>query len=281
MLVFIDESGHPRPTDDATRPVILAVCIKESDVGRLTRAMFTVKRNLLGSLQLSREENEGKAIKFLSRRAITQISVKREYVDAMFDHLRDVDLAVFGIVMERPDRDPYAGPDFLQTHFRWLLERIDRFMENEHPSYMAIPIFDGQDPRTNQIFADCFTGFMAKSTSGRAMAHVVPTPLFVDSSLTPGIQISDWFAYVIRLYYEQGLDRTSGVTDGYLSAIKRYASIVRSKTIDYPRGDGFTDFGISTMDAGKFVFERPAAPPGAPVEPPEEAPTASTEAVEG
>lgn len=275
MLVFIDESGHPRPGDAATRPVILAVCLKEDDIGRLTRVMYTLRSNLLGGLALTRDEKEGKAVEFLSRRAISRISAKREYVDELFDHLRDVDLAVFGIVMERPDRNPYSGPDFLQTHFRWLLERIDRFMEREHPAYMAIPIFDGMDPASNLTFSNCFTGFMAKSTSGRAMSHVVPTPLFVDSFLTPGIQISDWFAYVIRVYYENGLDRTSGVTDTYLSAIKRYASIVRGKTVNYPRGDGFTDYGISTMDASKFVFERPTVPPGAPVEPPEEAPSAT------
>lgn len=258
MLAFIDESGHPRPRDPTSRPVILAVMVKESDVGRLMRVMFGLRRSLLGGLQLTTAEQEGKAVHFLNRRAITKSRAKREFVESMFDFLRDFELTIFAIVMERPTEMPYQGRDFLQKHYRWLLERIDRCMEREHPAYMALPIFDGQDPRSNKIFADSFTGFMAKSDAGRALQHIVPTPLFVDSSLTPGIQVADWFAYVIRLHYEQSLYQRTGISDPYLSAIKRYAGIVRTKTTNYEWDDGAgTWYGISTMDATKFVYRGP------------------------
>lgn len=267
MLVFIDESGHPRPRDRATRPVILAACIRESDAGRLTRAMFALRRNLLSQMTLTTAEQEGKAVEFLSRRALTRVAAKREFVDSFFEVLRDFELTVFGIVMERPDRVPYQGPNFLQTQYRWLLERIDRFMEREHPKYMAIPIFDGQDPTSNRIFSECFTAFMARTDAGRAMQHIVPSPLFVDSSITPGIQIADLFAYVTRLNYEHSLYQTS-VADPYLSAIKRYASIVRAKTIDYTDENGQVVYGIRTMDAGKFIYELPSGQGEVPPEDP-------------
>lgn len=252
MLVFIDESGHPRPKDPTSRPVILAVCIKESDTGRLTRAVFGMRRSLLASLTLKKEEQEGKATEFLSRRALTRSVEKREFMDSLFEYLRDFDLTVFAIVMERPLQPIYEGGELLQTHHRWLLERIDRFMEREHPAFMAVPVFDGQDPSSNRIFSDCFTSFMARTDAGRAMHHIVPSPLFVDSSITPGIQIADLFAYVTRLNYEHSLYQTSPISDPYLSAIKRYASIVRAKTKDYARDDGHTWYGIATMDVSKF-----------------------------
>ena len=88
------------------------------------------------------------------------------------------------------------------------------------------------------------------------MQHVVPSPLFVDSSLTPGIQIADSFAYVTRLNYEHNL-HAGASSDPYLSAIRRYAAIVREKTINYEREDGLSWYGISTMAASKFVYERP------------------------
>jgi hypothetical protein len=265
MLVYIDESGHPRPKDASTRPVIMATCIRESDAGRLLRGLFSLRRSKLGRLRLTRDEKEGKAVALMNRRALTKSADKREYVDSLFDWLRDFDLKAFAIVMERPNKPPYEGPQFLNTHHRWLLERIDRFMEREHPAEMAIPIFDGQDPTNNRRFSDCFTSFMSRTTAGRAMQHIVPSPLFVDSSLTPGIQIADIFAYVTRLTYERNLVSGS-ISDPYLSAIRRYFSIVREKTINYERGDGITWYGIATMDSSKFMFEAAAAPPEEPEE---------------
>ena len=102
MLVFIDESGQPRPGDPSTRPVILAVCIRERDYGRLTQALFTLRRTLLSKLSLSRDEQEGKAVEFLTRYALMKVVAKREYIESLFEMLRDFDLKVFGIVMERP-----------------------------------------------------------------------------------------------------------------------------------------------------------------------------------
>jgi hypothetical protein len=258
MLVFIDESGHPRPTDSTTRPVIQAVCIMESDVGPLTRWMFAIRKNLLGKIRLTKAEQEGKAVDFLNRRSITKSVAKREFAETVFDRLRDFDLTTFAIVMERPTQMPYEGPAFLQTQHRWLLERIERFMDREHPRFHAVPVFDGQDPNSNKKFADCFTAFMARTTAGKAMHHIVPSPLFVDSSLTPGIQIADLFAYVTRLNYEHGLYQTGSLADPYFSTIKRYANVVRQKTINYERDDGTYWYGIATMDSTKFIY----GPPG-------------------
>lgn len=256
-MVYIDESGHPRPSDPTTRPVILAVCVHERDAGRLIRRLFSLKRGFLEGLHLSKGEQEGKAVHFLNRRALLHSDEKRAYADALFDFIGEADLAIFAIVMERPPRLPYDGQDYLQPQFRWLLERVERFMENDHPKEFAIPIFDGQDPASNQKFADCFTGFMTKSAAGRGMQHIVPNPLFVDSYLTPGIQIADVCAYVLRICYERNLFADLSVFEPYLAKIKRFGTTIRGKTIDYPKDDGGSWRGITTMDAGRFQYDRP------------------------
>lgn len=263
MLVFIDESGHPRPSDASTHPVILSVCIKESDMRTLTRALFSLRKTHLSGLTLTKEEQEGKGVAFLNRRSLTQISAKREYVESLFEFLRDFDLHTFGITMERPDRVPYESAATLPTQYRWLLERIERFMENEHPTHWALPIFDTRDPSQNRLLSESFTGYMARSTEGRAMQRIIPSPLFVDSSITPGIQIADLFAYVIRLNEENSLYQTRAITDPYFSAIKRYVNIVKSKTINYPAEEGEADegfiwYGLSTMPATRFDYGPPA-----------------------
>jgi hypothetical protein len=165
--------------------------------------------------------------------------------------------------MERPEKVPYESADTLPCQYRWLLERIERFMENEHPEHSALPIFDTRDPVQNRMLSESFTGYMARHAGGRALHRIIPSPLFVDSSITPGIQIADPFAYVIRLNEEHGLYQQRAIKDSYLSAIKRYANIVKAKTINYPVEDGeaeegFVWYGLSSMAAIKFDYAPPS-----------------------
>jgi len=258
VLVFIDESGHPRPKDPTTRPVLLAACIKESDAGHLFRSLFALQRSTLAGVVLNKDEQEGKAKEFMNRYAITKHVAKRAYAEGFFDMVNDLDLTVFGIVMEKPDKAPYEGPELLQCHHRYLFDRVERFMSEEHPNHMALPIYDALDPGSTRIFAAGFNSFMSKSNAGRAMQHIVPSPLFVDSALTPGIQIADRFAYALRIYEENQLQRQGIVGDAYLATMKRYAKIVWSKTKNYDRGDGLTIYGISRINASRFDYELPA-----------------------
>lgn len=259
MLVFIDESGLPHPKDAATHPVLLAVCLKEANMRLLERRLFALRRTHLAGLSLSKEEQEGKAVEFLNRRALLKMPPKREYVDSLFEFLRELDFHVFGIVMDRPTRTPWAGRETLSAQFRWLLERIERFMEIEYADHYAIPVFDNGAPGQDRLFSQSFTGFMARNFQGKTMNHLMPSPLFADSALTPGIQVADLFAYVVRLNEEHELYRGRDQKDPYLSAIRRYANIVKSKTRDYEDDDGVMQYGIRHMDASKFDYGPPSA----------------------
>jgi hypothetical protein len=64
-------------------------------------------------MKLSKEEQEGKAVVFLNRRSILDHTAKREFVESLFEFLRDFDLTVFGIIMERPEKPPYEGIETL------------------------------------------------------------------------------------------------------------------------------------------------------------------------
>jgi hypothetical protein len=257
MLVFIDESGLPHPKDDATHPVLLAVCLKEANMRLLERRLFSLRRTHLAELTLTREEQEGKAVEFLSRRAVTKIVAKREYVESLFEFLRELDLSVFAIVMDRPTQVPWVGTETLSTQYRWLLERVERHMENTYPNYFAVPVFDNRAPSQDRMFSQSYTGYMALNQYGKSMTHIMPSPLFADSALTPGIQVADLFAYALRMNEEQELFKTAQ-KDPYFSALRRYANIVKSKTVDYEDEDGTMQWGIRHMDASKFDYEPPS-----------------------
>lgn len=263
MLVFIDESGHPRPNDSTECPTILAACIKEDKLGQLSRATFSLQRSLLSQMSLNRKEREGKASELMNRRALTKNAAKREYAESFFDRLRDFPLTIFAVVCERPTRAPYEGPDVLQAHQRYLLERVNTFMEREHPDDLALLIYDNIDPGSARNFASSLDAYMERG-AGHRLKYVLPSALFSDSEFTPGIQVADRFAYVVRINEEKKLYQQQVISDPYMSTIKRYAAIVRAKTKNYELPDiedGFTSWGISTMSADKLTYDGPTPRP--------------------
>jgi len=99
----------------------------------------------LQALTLTKEEEEGKAKDFMNRYAVTKHVQKRAYAEGFFEMVNDFNMTVFAMVMERPDKAPYEGPELLQCHHRYLFNRVERFMAEEHPNHMALPIYDALD----------------------------------------------------------------------------------------------------------------------------------------
>lgn len=258
MFVYIDESGHPHPNDPHLRPVDVGVCLKREDVRQITGALHRFSEDFRASTgsttRLRSAEREGKAVAFLSRKALLGWPAKRVYADAVMDLIRNLDVTIFAMVMERPDRPIYRGEDHLQTQHRWILERVDALIEMKETGRMATLIFDGRDRAENVRLDKCFSNFLYRSAEGRAMTRIVPGVLFVDSEITPGIKLADFCAYILRVYYECGLDRQDPRGDPYLTTIKRYAEIIRQQTFDREDEGGGKSWGIRTMGKEHFFY---------------------------
>lgn len=236
MFVYIDESGTPHPHDAHLRPVNLAVCLKREDVRRVTQSLHCLMLDFeraADGIRIRRAEREGKATQFLTPRALLNFPAKREYAESVIDLMRNLDMTLFAIVMERPDQPIYHGSHKLQRHHWWILERIQGWMEQRYPDRLAAIIFDGRDRQENVRLDKCFGRFLFGHAEGRAMTHIIPNVLFVDSELTPGIKLADFCAYIVRVYYENNLNSTQVRGDPYLSIINRYYGVVASKTFNW------------------------------------------------
>lgn len=67
MLVFIDESGYPRPTDSTKNPILLGVCIHENDIKPITNQIYKLKETIYG------KQDEIKSTKLIREATITKI----------------------------------------------------------------------------------------------------------------------------------------------------------------------------------------------------------------
>ena len=242
MLAFIDESGHPRPNDPTSRPVVVAVCFEEKDARSISGQVHAMKRDVL-----KRERVELKASSIISKNTYGRIAEARAFAEDFFAGLRNLPVTIFGVVMESPFPPQQQG-DFLENRFRFLLQRIELLAE-EHDT-MATVLFDGDTGVFKRLSAQ-FSGYLYRSTEGSAHTRIADTPAFVDSASSIGIQIADMCAYVMRVYHEQGLSRRQPPQGNeYLIAIRRWYRIMQELSRDLATAANEPRRGIYFMPQG-------------------------------
>ena len=244
IFAFMDESGHPHPNDAASRPVLVSVCIDATKLRTLNTEIFSLKRQLL---QKEPFDFEMKARKLITPATFRNRPEKREFVEAFFESLRNLDVVVFAEIMERPSSIPTHSDRFLPLQFRHQLQTSNRFVEVYQPNDLAAIMFDGDGTNFGPL-AVKFSNWLYRTVDGKTLTNLAESPFFVDSRVTPGIQIADMIASVIRQFEERELYLPGSAIDSYSSAIARYHQIVREKSIDMeaPQGDS-TWHGFNRM----------------------------------
>lgn len=242
MLVYVDESGTPYPKDASTWSVLAGVCVDEDETHRrLSRSIYAVKRRLLGEERSFRTEL--KANDHLRRTVIEKSALYRELIESVFSVIDNLDLAIFAVAMPRPERKPVIDPLHLPPQYRFLLQRVDALMDQSHVNGdrypgKAIMLFDGESAANRSGLAARLSRFLFLSAEGQRFQRVLDTPLFVDSRVTPGIQVADLVAGCIRHCLVEGVCNSSNgnltpaalrTGDVFLSALARYYRVIRAK----------------------------------------------------
>lgn len=240
----MDESGHPHPNDQSTRPVLVAVCLDVSYLRTINTEIYRLKSRIL---KRDSFDFEMKAKKLITPGTFRNRPEKREFVKSFFELLRSLDIVIFAEIMERPSSPPPTSYNFLPMQFRHLLYRVNRYLQLNKPDELAAIMFDGDGSHFGGL-AIRFSNWLYRSDGGQSLTHLAESPFFVDSKVTPGIQVADMVASVIRQYEERELFNGIPAGDSYSSAIGRYYRIVREKTVDLesPQGD-LTWYGFNRM----------------------------------
>ena len=241
MLVFIDESGHPHPNDPTTRPVLASVCFPQRESRSISRQVFAMKRSLLGS---ERAGLELKANAILNRRTFKRKPEIRELLEETFDQIRNIDLTIFAVIMEKPGEVIPRNDTRLPRQYRYILQRVNALLSGGSAS--AVVLVDGDGSQYGGL-SEKFEGYLNRFHEGQSMTNVVDTPYFVDSRYTMGIQLADLVAGVVRQYQEAELFRYPNTPDPYLRAVARYYRTVESKTTDRTSPQGYPLRGLYLM----------------------------------
>ncbi len=115
---------------------------------------------------------------------------------------------------------------------KFLLQRINALAEEVKQE--AVLVYDGNGMNVQGLnMSTCISDYIFKVAEyNNILRRIVDTALFVDSRVTPGIQLADLAASVVRQYEQNKLYESAPPGDDFLSAIERYYKIIQAKTSD-------------------------------------------------
>jgi len=205
MLVFIDESEWPKPRDLSSYTVWAAVALQPQLSKAFSRELFNLERKFWRIGEPHQFEIKGRML--LNRRALTSPK-KIEFMEEVLSLCKRYQLLAFAVGMQQIEESTLVGFSSEEARifrvYHYLLERVEAMMQENYPDDMAMILLDSSDKETNKRRAIAFGNFLYGHEAGKRMQKIVETPFFVSSSLTPGIQIADLFAYALA---QQNLGR--------------------------------------------------------------------------
>lgn len=193
MLVFVDESWR-EDSQGTSKTTYAAVLVGEGDSRDLARRFFNLKKQYWKISNPWQMEIKGR--KLLRRRKRGNRKVEK-FMENFFELCMDTDIVWFAVTRDGEIR-LVSDSNYLPELYRSILWRINTYMKKTVPAEKALMFFDARDEKANRKVAQSFTNFMYRHRWGHAYRNVIETPFFVDSIVTPGVQIADIVAYCVN-----------------------------------------------------------------------------------
>ncbi|MBI3911810.1 MAG: DUF3800 domain-containing protein [Armatimonadetes bacterium] len=226
-MFFIDESGHPHPSDRALRPVLLATSLPVREMRNLTRRVYRLKKDLFGDTN-PWLETKYKAAAILNERTFRKIREKWEYIEQMFEIAANTSgMQVAAVVMERPTRVLDWPENRLPAQWYYVLSQLQPMIQADGADAYGVLVLDSQDAKSDTRLSVQIGNYLYRSSAGQQLTQLVETPLFVSSHITPGIQLADLFAGCVRLYHEINEEGRTAEPAFHRSVDRLYAVIRR------------------------------------------------------
>ncbi len=247
MLVFIDESGYPRPTDNNKFSVLLAVCIYEKDIKSLTNKIYKLKDEIYS------KQDEIKSTNIIRKQTIEKNRTNnKKYADELVNIAVKHNITTFCIIMKRPDSEINSSDGILPKQYQLLLKKIEYFSEKRNIE-KSIFVFDETNEAEDLKIANSFNQFLFRSKLGKKFDRILETPFFVSSKITPAIQIADIFAGITRQYYENNLDTKTPETE-FEDWLNKLFVKIHNKTENFLQpNELYYEFGFQKVENLNYI----------------------------
>jgi hypothetical protein len=208
MLVFLDESFRTHAASGSPFGVLSGIAIPEDIFHSVQRDIVDVRRPYHGLVLREDEEIHGQPLLrafTLKQRERNGFSYHWNLAEDLLHFARFRKLKVFGVVCFRTAYQSFVCADEknLDFTFRYLFERIDRYMKIEFPGRFAKLVFDNREHSTHEKNARAITNFFMRSSIGMGYDSIIRAPLFaVSQGHNYGVQLADLITTVIARRFE-------------------------------------------------------------------------------
>ena len=247
MLVFVDESGYPIPSDESSFSTLTAICIMETDIREISNIIYKLKNRIY------EKQDEIKATCLIKKQTIEKNRTKnKEYTDEFVNSICSHNITAFSIIIKRPLTKPLIEDNMIPKQYHLLLKKIEFYCER-HDIDKAIFVFDETTEGNDLHLATCFNNFLFKSKLGKTFNRILETPFFVSSKVTPTIQIADIFAGIIRQYYQSDLHIKNPKSDYELWLKGLYDTIYSTTEDALQPNNTYFEYGFQLVENLNYI----------------------------
>jgi len=195
---YIDESGTPESSDNSSRFfVVCSTVFHNSQWPELYGKMEGLKRQFFPKT-FSHHGSEIKGADLVSKHDIKN-KIKRNFVHQILNIHGSFGLPIFTVVIDKQkSKKPCQYTWLYPLCIQYLQVSIHSFLEDQGNDHRGILILDEINPNRTLIHSKEFLTYRFGNPIGKTYHRIVETPFFVTSLYSPGIQIADLMAAIIR-----------------------------------------------------------------------------------
>lgn len=202
MITFIDVSGDPYSLPSKSPWIVAhAVCIRKRALHYINNTVFRLKRDILNNENIEIKATDLINNSTLSNQGLNKFQFVQKFVFECIDHC---DCFHAAIVFENSGNNRRSEENYLPKHYRDLLFRVEAIVRKAR-ALDTIVIIDNNRRKVDKNLSFAFNNYLYRSRGGDELTHVLPVPIFADSEMTIGLQISDIAAGILRQFYSNNL----------------------------------------------------------------------------
>jgi len=197
----------------------------------INNTMHRLKRDVLGNENIEIKSTDLVNKSTLNHPELNKNIFLQQLVDTCIDYC---DCYHAAIVFENTGTNSKPDANSFPKHYRDILFRIEAISRKNRVNDTLV-IIDNNKRKVDKSLAFSFSNYMYRTASRDVLQKVISVPIFADSEMTTGLQISDITCGIIRNYYYQNLHETAPSNGESLfhQKLREYMSYIEHRCINY------------------------------------------------
>ena len=218
---YIDESGNPEahhePLLNGETPLFTlnSICIREDKWKSIDREYHKLKRRFY-RLEIGTEEALYYEVKGRKLATPRNRNNKRDhkFITQVLSLCLNNGIWFFSIIFIKNPSSPTDKKSLYSMALQYLVERFQIFLEESGDDENGIMVIDSRMHNLDIGLAKSHLSFIHGHTTGKTLDRIIEAPMFADSRLTAGLQITDIIGSCIYAnYYYKNSIFISGALD--------------------------------------------------------------------